>query len=171
MPAAPAATGRRWRVTAGAGILLALLSACAPSSGSSPSPDPLLLGAGTTQARELLDRKTGTPVVVNLWASWCAPCRDEAPTLAQAASKYEGRVRFVGVDYQDSPDKAREFMEAFDLPFPSVEDRDGRVSSALGLRGIPVTVIFDERGTEVFRRVGVVTQSELVAALEDVLTP
>ena len=161
---------RRHTATALVMVLL-LLAGCARAVEPPAPANSGLLEAGSAQARAALAGTPGKPIVVNLWASWCAPCRDEAPTLAAAARRYAGRVSFVGVDYQDSPDDARKFMAAFGLPFPSVNDRTGQIANTLGLRGIPVTAVFDERGTEVFRRVGAITQSELVAALEDVLAP
>ena len=148
-------------------------SGCAsPTDGSGPaetSSRPALVEVDVDGASRLLDGLRGKPVLLNVWASWCAPCRDEAPTLALAARRYTGRVHFIGVNYQDDPDAAREFAHRFSLTFPSLADRSGAVSTALGLGGIPVTVVLDAKGEETFRRVGAVTESELVNALETVV--
>ena len=60
----------------------------------------------------------GTPVVVNFWASWCVPCRQEAPVLNAAATRYAGRVQFMGVDIQDSDSAARAYQAEFQSPYP-----------------------------------------------------
>jgi cytochrome c biogenesis protein CcmG/thiol:disulfide interchange protein DsbE len=78
------------------------------------------------------------------------PCRDEAPALAAAARAYGDRVAFVGVDYQDRAGSAGAFKDDFGLGFPSVEDPGGEIARSLRMVGIPVTVIFDRDGAEVF---------------------
>jgi thiol-disulfide isomerase/thioredoxin len=107
------------------------------------------------------------PVVLNLWASWCPPCRDEAPLLAAAHRRYGDEVHFVGVDLEDTKDGAVKFMEAFGIEFPSLFDPQGEIARAFGLRGIPVTVVFDDAGDEVFRKVGIITEAELLRAIDD----
>ena len=139
-------------------------------SGREAGAAPALIEVDADGASQWLERLRGKPVLINVWASWCAPCRDEAPTLALAARRYSGRVHFVGVNYQDDPDAADEFARAFSLPFASLADPSGAASAALGLRGIPVTVVFDEDGRETFRRVGAITEGELVTALEAALS-
>lgn len=148
------------------------LSACATPAASPAAAEvdgPAIVTVDADTAAQRLRSLRGKPVLVNVWASWCAPCRDEAPTLASAARAYDDRVHFVGVNYQDAPDRAREFMRAFSLPFPSLADPSGAATAALGLRGIPVTVVLDRNGSETYRRVGAITESELVAALEAAL--
>ena len=107
------------------------------------------------------------PVVLNVWASWCPPCRDEAPLLAAAHRRYGDQVHFVGVDLEDTEDGAVEFMDAFGIGFPSLFDPQGEIARAFGLRGIPVTVVFDDAGDEVFRKVGIITEAELLGAIDD----
>src|SRR5205085_3589298 len=80
-----------------------------------PSFDP-----GTFQ--ELLGQLRGTPVVVNVWASWCKPCEDETPLLVKAAKTYAGRVQFLGIDIQDARTSARTFQQRYRVPYPSVYD-------------------------------------------------
>jgi thiol-disulfide isomerase/thioredoxin len=105
-----------------------------------------------------LKRHRGTVVVVNFWASWCAPCRLEAPELAEVyqATRSEG-VEFVGINIRDDKDKALAFEESFSVPYPSLFDPAGR--TALGFRevppnAIPATIVIDRGGriAAVFRK-------------------
>ena len=74
----------------------------------------------------------GEVVVFNVWASWCAPCRAEAPGLAAVAQEYAGRgVQFAGLDTRDSDTAARAFVDTFDIPYPNVIDREDRKSTRL----------------------------------------
>ena len=88
----------------------------------------------------------GTPVVVNVWASWCGPCREEAPLLAAAHRTYGDRVRFLGVDVLDESDSARAFMHRYGWSYPSVYDPTGAIRDGLGLLGQPVTLFYDAAG-------------------------
>lgn len=101
----------------------------------------------TLDGRELaLSELLGKPVVLNFWASWCVPCRAEAPTLAQAARRFRGRVHFVGVNVLDEIEEARRFAEQFGLPFPSVVDDDGSLLRAYRVVGLPTTVFVTPSG-------------------------
>ena len=85
-------------------------------------------------------------MLVNIWASWCGPCRDEAPLLASAHETYGDRVRFVGVDILDERDSARAFMREFGWTYPSVYDPTGAIRDGLGLIGQPVMLFYDASG-------------------------
>ena len=98
----------------------------------------------------LLAELRGTPVVVNFWASWCAPCTAEAPVLARAARDFEGEVQFVGVDILDSLAPARAFIKRFGWPYPSVFDPSGAIRDEMGFLGQPVTVVLDASGRRAF---------------------
>jgi thiol-disulfide isomerase/thioredoxin len=112
----------------------------------------------------------GTPVVVNVWASWCGPCRVEGPHLAALATEYEGRVQFLGVDIQDQLEPARAFVREFGWPYPSVFDPTGVIRDDLGFIGQPITVIFDAQGRQAFSWSGAITRETLMAELETVLS-
>lgn len=171
---APIATPLR----AAASLLTAslLFGACAPAdeagdateqpAATGEATDVSLLDTSVDDAAAYLDGLEG-PVVVNVWASWCPPCRDEAPLLAAAARRFEGEVTFVGVDFEDSEAGALRFIETFDIPFTSLYDPDGEMARQLGLRGIPVTVVFDASGDEVLHKVGSITEPELLAAIDE----
>ncbi|MFN3286222.1 MAG: TlpA family protein disulfide reductase [bacterium] len=101
----------------------------------------------TLDGRELsLSELLGKPVVMNFWASWCVPCRAEAPTLAEAARRFRGRVRFLGVNVLDGIQDARRFAEQYGLPFPSVVDDDGSLLRAYRVVGLPTTVFVTPSG-------------------------
>lgn len=88
----------------------------------------------------------GSPVVVNFWASWCIPCREEAPILEQAWVKYRGEgVKFLGVNVQDSTTDALEFVDQFQITFPSVRDVELVLWREFGVRGVPETFFIDHR--------------------------
>jgi peroxiredoxin len=86
----------------------------------------------------------GDPVVVNFWASWCIPCREEARTLQRAWEEFEGEgVRFLGVNVQDTSENARLFVEDFGITFPVVRDADQELARDLGIYGLPQTFFID----------------------------
>ena len=109
----------------------------------------------------------GTPVIVNVWASWCAPCRVEMPLLERAAEEYSGRVAFLGLASRDSRAGATDFLDAVDVSYPNLFDADGEVRRALGVRGFPTTFVFGADGTLLEAVVGGVTEQRLAAQLRD----
>lgn len=111
--------------------------------------------------RRVLDELRGTPVVVNIWASWCGPCRREAPLLASAHDAYGDRVRFLGVDILDERDSARAFMREYGWTYPSVYDPAGAIRDGLGLLGQPVTLFYDASGALVDTWSGSLSQEVL----------
>ena len=107
--------------------------------------------------RSLLDDLRGTPVVVNLWASWCEPS-SEMPMLSEAAAGHPD-VQFLGVDTLDSREGAEEFIAEYSVPFPSLFDPDGAIRTELGSFGLPVTVFFDAEGNEAAKVDGELSQT------------
>jgi cytochrome c biogenesis protein CcmG, thiol:disulfide interchange protein DsbE len=100
-----------------------------------------LLTRGTLSSEDL----RGSPVVLNFFASWCTPCRDEAPVLERAWKRYESRgVRFVGVYYEDTPGHVKHFVGEFGITYPIVRDDDKRLARALGVYGLPQTFFVGE---------------------------
>lgn len=91
----------------------------------------------------------GHPVVVNLWASWCGPCRNELPYLQRQAVKRAGKVVFLGVNSNDSDEAARQLAARFPMPYPSFVDPRLNVAGDYGARGLPVTAFYDARGRRV----------------------
>jgi len=106
-----------------------------------------LLPGGVDAFERRLDSLRGYPVVVNVWASWCGPCRFEFPTLQKLSAKYGKRVAFLGVDKEDSEDLAKDFLEEEPVPYPSYTDPDEKISATIGAtRGLPDTAFYDRRG-------------------------
>jgi cytochrome c biogenesis protein CcmG/thiol:disulfide interchange protein DsbE len=101
----------------------------------------------------------GTPAVVNFFASWCVPCREELPVLERAWQRTSGAVAFVGVDVGDSRSKAAALLEATGVTFPAGYDPDRAVATDYRLRGMPTTVFVDASG-----RVADVAHGRLSAA-------
>jgi thiol-disulfide isomerase/thioredoxin len=112
---------------------------------------------------QLMYQLRGTPVVVNLWASWCGPCRKETPGLVSAADRYGDQIQFLGVDYQDERGAAASFARDLHVPYPSVFDPSGQIHDRLGFVGLPDTLFYDASGSIVATWPGAIT----VQALRD----
>jgi thiol-disulfide isomerase/thioredoxin len=106
----------------------------------------------------------GHPVVVNLWASWCAPCRYELPFFQRQAVRRGAQVAFVGVNSNDSESEARRLAERYPMPYPSIVDPRLNVAGDLGARGLPVTAFYDARGKRVLVHQGPFTSEAQLAA-------
>jgi thiol-disulfide isomerase/thioredoxin len=116
----------------------------------------------------------GEVVVMNVWASWCAPCRAEAPTLAALSDELDGLgVQFVGLDTRDSDVPARAFAEKFGIGYPNVIDRDGQLQLLFGdslpPQAIPSTLVIDAEGRVAARALGKVSESSLRGMIEPLL--
>jgi thiol-disulfide isomerase/thioredoxin len=182
---------RRPRLLALAAAALAL-AGCTSSAGSREAG--YVAGAGTLT--RLTSAQRGAPVeftgttldgrpfalastrghvtVLNVWASWCPPCRAEAPGLARAADALRPQgVRFVGINTRDEPAQARAYVRRFGLPFPSVVDEAGSVMltfrETLPPTAIPSTLVLDRSGRMAVRIVGGVTETRLRQAVDQVL--
>lgn len=108
------------------------------------------------------DELRGMPYVLNFWASWCAPCRQEAPTLeAEWRSARRQDVLFVGLDMQDTRSDARRFLSEFDVGYLNIRDPSDTTANRYGLTGIPETYFISPRGEIVGHVIGVVTAKQL----------
>ena len=165
-------------------ILLAIsLTACGNSS--QVASKSYVAGNGTVTFIDVKDRKEGPTfsgltldgenfelphggiVVINVWASWCAPCRAEAPTLAALAKKYKGAV-FLGVLTRDSEVAARAFQKRFDLPYPTLVDDSVllKFRDTLSANAIPSTILIDKKGRVAARISGEITVASLSELIE-----
>jgi cytochrome c biogenesis protein CcmG/thiol:disulfide interchange protein DsbE len=105
------------------------------------------------------------PAVVNLWGSWCGPCREEVPVLEAVRQRAGERLAFLGVDVSDERVPALQAAAAWGMGWASVQDPDGDVKAALGVQGLPVTVFIDADGREAGRWIGEITSDEQLGEL------
>jgi cytochrome c biogenesis protein CcmG, thiol:disulfide interchange protein DsbE len=119
--------------------------------------------------QQLLTQLRGTPVVVNIWAAWCGPCKAEAPLLHDASKAYGERVQFLGVDILDSLKGARGFIAEHGLAYPSIFDPSGTIRDSLGMIGQPVTVFYDADGNMVSSWDGQLSQEALDEGIREAL--
>jgi cytochrome c biogenesis protein CcmG/thiol:disulfide interchange protein DsbE len=106
----------------------------------------------------------GDVAVLNFWASWCGPCRSEAPLLARAARAHPGVV-FVGIDVKDLTGDATAFLRRLNVPFPALRDVSDKAYNAFGLTGVPETYYLDRRGRLVAHDAGPVSAASLAAGI------
>jgi cytochrome c biogenesis protein CcmG, thiol:disulfide interchange protein DsbE len=150
--------------------LLALVLAVAGcSGGGDPGADgasaelPDIDGPGIRTVLAELDR----PAVVNVWASWCLPCRSEAPLFAAAHEAYSDRVEFIGIDVEDDRDSAAAFIDEFGLEFDHYFDRHRAVPAELGGFGTPITYFVDSTGEIIETHSGIIDEQTLALMLDE----
>lgn len=152
-------------------MFVALVVALGACGQSSVAPDAIAELAPTDPAavRQLLVG-SDQPVLLNVWASWCTPCRSEAPLLRAAHSEYGDRVRFIGIDVRDSQDGARSFIAEFGLDgFEHLFDATGAVPADLGGFGVPLTFFFKPGGDLMALHSGVIDERTLALGLDDLV--
>lgn len=113
----------------------------------------------------------GQAMVLNVWGSWCGPCRAEAPDLVAVAADYPA-VQFLGIDTRDNPSSANAFVRNFDISYPSWDDQDGAVlgklSGLVPISAVPSTLVIDESGDIAARVIGQVDEATLRGLIDDV---
>ena len=122
---------------------------------------PVAARRGLADGRLDLRELRGRPVVVNFWASWCIPCRDEAPILNASARAHAAKVVFLGVNVQDLSSDALAFSREFDTPYASVRDRGNGTYEDYGLTGVPETYYLDSGGRIVAHAPGAISRTSL----------
>lgn len=168
--------------------LAVLLTACGGAGVSSGNEQSFVSGDGTVTLLAPADRKMAPTItgptldgstftstsgvrVVNLWASWCAPCRAEAPTLARLSKEFEGRALFIGLLTRDNVASANAFVEKFGLTYPTIRDEALILNFAGSLppNAIPTTLVIDRQGRVAARLSGEVTDASLSNVLKTIL--
>lgn len=180
--------GRRLLILAAliplAGLFALLVWAMAHSGGPSGRGINATLGEVRIQQRPakdfslaLFDGRTlgllelrGKVVVVDFWASWCPPCRQEAPVLARVYQEYRGKgVEFVGVAIWDAEEDAREYVRRYGIAFPAGLDKRGAMAIDYGVTGIPEKYFINRNGVLVKKFIGPMDQQKLRKVLDDLL--
>ncbi|WCO68008.1 redoxin family protein [Iamia majanohamensis] len=112
----------------------------------------------------------GVPSVVNVWASWCVPCRREMPALQAAHRDLGDRVRFIGINHQDARRDALDFVARTGVTYPSGFDPDGDVARSFGAFGLPTTYFVSRTGQIVATKTGEVTPEQLRSEIDALLS-
>lgn len=164
-------------------IALFLLTSCSTSSSyvkgevvscSSIKQDPNFIGG---VSMDCLDRTEGAtlealqgPMIVNVWGSWCGPCKEEMPILREFYDKADGKVALIGVDVEEANfDDGRRFVERNGILWPNLYDPDGRSREYFGM-GVPVTWFIAADGSVAYKKIGVLKdEAELISLTEKYL--
>ena len=166
---------RAWRCTAASllGAAVSVTGCSSSTTGEGSAPVTTLPAAALTPftggEAVTLRSLTGKPMLVNLWASWCTPCRTEMPELEQAHQRYGERVTFVGVTDDVNLDGARRVAADTGVTYPLYQDSTGAVQQALGVSNLPATAFVDREGRVVRVQLGRVTGDDVNRALDDLL--
>ena len=145
-----------------------LAAACSGTSSAAVEVEPLP-AISAAEMSQLLS-SSEVPVMVNVWASWCIPCRSEAPLLRSANDQFGEEVRFIGIDTRDQMSGAREFIAEFDLTgFEHFFDSSGEVPGNLGGRGVPLTFFFRAGGELSHLHSGVIDERTLALHLDELV--
>jgi thiol-disulfide isomerase/thioredoxin len=138
---------------AGLGVALALLAGPARAQAGfevqawpTNKAPPLSAGVDTQGKPLLLKGLRGQALVINFWATWCEPCREEMPSLAQLAQAHSGKLRVLAVNFKESPATVGQFVAATGLTIPTLRDPDGALARAWGIRVFPSTVLIGADG-------------------------
>jgi peroxiredoxin len=172
----------QWRSPAAA-LLLLVSFGCSPQSDATPRADgrvevglpaPAYAAVSLAGDSVSLEQMKGTVVLLNVWATWCHPCRTEIPELRAIHSRYESRgLQLVGVsvDNDGTEDVIRTFMNDFQMTFPVWRDPDERISAQFKAVGVPSTFLIDRKGILRWRQTGLIEPNDttLTAAIERAL--
>ncbi len=122
---------------------------------------PIDLPALAGDGRVSLQALRGRPVVVNLFASWCTPCRKELPAFAKVSGELEDKVAFLAINHQDNRQAGQDMLAEFGIRYPAAYDPDGKVASDYGLLGMPSTLFVSADGRLLDTHTGELTRQQL----------
>ena len=131
------------------------------ATGGKAAPDFTLANLQDGKPSISLASYRGKPVLVNFWATWCVPCKDEMPLLESAHDKWGSKVQFIGIDRQDYKPDALTFAQKTHVTYPLAADPNATLDGAYRLRGMPTSVFIDRNGRIVDQVTGPVTRSQL----------
>lgn len=170
-------TGMRRRSVRALGLLVPMILAVAGCSGGDDedaSADgfvDVVLETTDGTDRSVADLLEEGPVVLNFWASWCAPCVNEMPEFEEVHRELGDRVTFVGVNVNDRPDDADAMVERTGITYLVARDGDGSYAQSAGAVNLPTTIVIAADGTIAETRLGAMTGDELRDVLDEVLEP
>lgn len=161
-------------------MLSVLLTACPHTAARSTTgtgtgvknenkPFPHLVGTTLAGAKFDTSSLAGKPFVLNVWATWCAPCAREQPALRQLANTYNGRVGFLGINYRDDAAAAKAWVEQFGVPYPSLTDPSGKYAADLAFPFLPDTYVVDSTGSIRYVVFGETSQQQLTGLIDSLL--
>lgn len=154
------------------GVVVAVLGILAAScSQASVEPDTTGGSLATFTSEELTARleKSDRPLVVNVWASWCIPCRSEAPLLVAAHETFGDRVEFLGVAIRDTDTDASAFLTEFGIAYENLLDPGDEIRKVFGGSGVPMTYFVAPGGELVSTHFGVIDDQELALGIDELL--
>ena len=124
-----------------------------------------LLPGGLAAFNDRISEIRGYPAVVNIWASWCGPCRAEFPHFQEVAARMGKKVAFLGVNSEDNDDAAETFLSTHQVPYPSYTDPDAEIADEIEVNhGYPATAFFDSNGELTYTKAGPYTTNEELEA-------
>ncbi len=149
----------------------------------SPRPEETEVPPGTTDAKPAPDFTVilfsgkevslndfkGKPLIINFWASWCGPCREEAPVLVKVAKEYKNKVQFLGIVFQDTEVDAKKFIEEFKVKYPNGMDPGGQAAQDYQITGVPETFFIDADGMLRAKWLGALTEERLKSLAEPIM--
>jgi cytochrome c biogenesis protein CcmG/thiol:disulfide interchange protein DsbE len=129
-----------------------------------PAPSFALRAVGSGEMIDVAKLR-GKPTIINFWATWCGPCYQEHPTLVQNARVLGSNVQFIGIVFNDTPEKIQSFLNDRGSAYPTLLDESGKTAIAYGVGGVPETFFLDRAGNIVAKYAGPLTTEELQANL------
>lgn len=160
-------TGRLAKLLAGLGAMVVVLAACSGAESAEGPPVPDLEFETFEGELTSLPEFQGEPVVVNFWASWCAPCIAEMPDFETVHQALQGQVRFLGLNTQDDRASADELVERTGVTYDLALDPDGELLRAFGVVAMPTTYFVSADGRIVHRHSGLATEQQLRELIDE----